>query len=80
MLANFTQFFFVYFIVWWLCFFAVLPIGMERDESPQSGNDAGAPKKPMIKKKIIMASAIALFVSSIIIFVLSQGVMDQFRV
>lgn len=74
------QFLFIYLIVWWLCFFAVLPIGMEREEQPEEGHDAGAPKYPMLKKKIVMASIVTLVISIVLMYLLSLGIMDEFRV
>ena len=33
----------VYFLIWWLVLFAVLPWGVQREENPQPGHDPGAP-------------------------------------
>lgn len=50
----------VFIITWWLSFFCVLPIGVQgqfEDEGEVvEGTEAGAPKKPMIKKKVLWAS------------------------
>lgn len=59
-------FFVVFIITWWLSFFCVLPIGVqgqfEDDGDVIEGTEAGAPKKPMLKKKVLWASlgAVAL--------------------
>ena len=42
----------IFVIVWWLVLFLLLPIGIQRDENVSKGNDPGAPKNPMLKKKL----------------------------
>ena len=50
----------VFIISWWLCFFVVLPIGVkgqfEDGGEVIEGSEEGAPKEPMIRKKVIWAS------------------------
>ena len=50
----------VFIITWWLSFFCVLPIGVqgqfEDDGNIVDGTEAGAPKQPMPKKKVLWAS------------------------
>jgi len=52
----------IYFIIWWLVLFAVLPIGV-RSQSEEGdivlGTDHGAPVRPMLARKAIITSAIA---------------------
>ena len=49
----------VFFILWWLVLFMVLPFGVQRDDTPAEGHDAGAPKKAMIGRKMLITTAIA---------------------
>ena len=35
----------VYFVIWWITLFMVLPFGIERDGDIEEGNDPGAPVK-----------------------------------
>ena len=35
----------VYFVIWWITLFMVLPFGIERDRDIEEGNDPGAPVK-----------------------------------
>ena len=50
----------VFIISWWLSFFVVLPIGVkgqfEDGGEVIEGSEEGAPKEPMIRKKVIWAS------------------------
>jgi len=50
---------FVYLIIWWAVLFAVLPIGVKRQENPEPGTDPGAPEKPMLLKKALITSVVS---------------------
>ncbi|MGE0829261.1 MAG: DUF1467 family protein [Hyphomonadaceae bacterium] len=56
----------IFIIVWWLAFFAVLPIGAksfhEADEAAPAGAERGAPQKPLLWIKVIWAAGIAIVV------------------
>ena len=50
-------------IVWWLVLFMALPIGIKNTpESLGRGQMAGAPEKPMLLKKVIWTTVVALVV------------------
>jgi len=51
--------FVVYALIWWVVLFAVLPWGIERDENPAPGHDAGAPKAPRLWIKMAVTTGIA---------------------
>ncbi|MEL7042811.1 MAG: DUF1467 family protein [Pseudomonadota bacterium] len=59
----------VFIICWWLAFFCVLPIGVqgqfEDNGEVIEGTEEGAPKEPMLRKKILWASGGALFLTLI---------------
>ena len=38
---SIASFIVVYIIAWWLVFFIVLPIGVQRDDNPKEGHDVG---------------------------------------
>ena len=50
----------VFTILWWLCFFVVLPVGVqnakEAGEVVQDGHEPGAPVDPQIRKKALWAT------------------------
>jgi predicted secreted protein len=60
----------VYFIVWWVCLFAVLPFGVrnahEAGEGVEQGNEAGAPVQPMLWRKFIATTVLATIVFGLI--------------
>lgn len=63
----------VFIMVWWIVLFAVLPWGVERVKHPEKGHDAGAPKSPSIKKKLLITTLIALVITTVYIVALTHG-------
>lgn len=53
---------FFFLIIWWLVLFTVLPWGVRRQESDDVGHDPGAPANPMLLKKALITTAIALLI------------------
>ena len=53
----------IYVILWWLAFFAMLPIGArslhEAGEAGAPGVERGAPQLPRLRLKALLAAAIA---------------------
>ena len=62
----------IYLILWWLVFFVMLPFGIERDQDVTFGNDPGAPKKSLIKKKAIISSFITLILTIVAIIIKNE--------
>ncbi len=56
----------VFAIVWWLFFFMLLPWGVERNEAPEEGHDAGAPVRPRLVRKALAATVLAAAATAII--------------
>ncbi len=59
----------VFIISWWLCFFCVLPIGVqgqfEEGGDVIEGSEEGAPKEPMLKKKALWATLGAIILTAL---------------
>ena len=56
----------LYIIIWWIIFFAILPIDVDRIKIKKiEGEDPGAPNNPQIFKKFLITT----FVSVIIWFI-----------
>jgi predicted secreted protein len=49
----------VYVCIWWIVFFCTLPFGIKNIAKPKKGEMPGAPVNPGLKRKFIVASAIA---------------------
>lgn len=57
---------FTFFLVWWIAIFAVLPAGIQTQDTPEMGHDPGAPKSADIKRKFIRTTIIASCITLII--------------
>lgn len=64
---NWATVILVYVIAWWMVFFAALPVGVraqnETDEDMVEGSVESAPSNPNLKKKAIVTSIIAAFLT-----------------
>ena len=53
----------IYFIVWWVTLFMVLPFGVrnshEAEEKVAAGHEAGAPVNPQIWRKVLITTVVA---------------------
>ena len=67
----------VYFIIWWLSLFLVLPWGIrnasEAGEKVEEGNDAGAPVNPRIARKVLYTTLVATVIFAIVYGTYTQG-------
>ena len=52
---HYVVLFSAYVVLWFLCLFCLLPVGLGAERDP----DTGAPLNPMLKKKALIASGIA---------------------
>ncbi|MDC0031665.1 DUF1467 family protein [Candidatus Pelagibacter sp.] len=57
----------IYIIIWWIVFFTILPIDVNRNRKFLiPANDRGAPENPKMLKKFIYCTAITSFIFLII--------------
>jgi len=67
----------IFFVIWWLCLFVVLPFGVrsqhEMDEVTL-GTEHGAPHQPLLLRKAIATTILAAIVFSAVYFYF--GVLD----
>ena len=62
----------IYIIIWWITFFAILPIDVERNkETKIDGEDPGSPENPKMLKKFVYCTVITT-VLFIIIYLLMK--------
>lgn len=62
-----------WFILWWMSFFVMLPIGVKNLEEGGElapGHEVGAPVAPNLKKKALWAAGLATVLWVILLFVL----------
>ena len=57
----------IYIIIWWIVFFAILPIDVERNKIVKiDGEDPGSPENPKMWKKFIYCTVITTILFIII--------------
>ena len=62
----------IYIIIWWIVFFAILPVDVERVKTAKvEGEDSGSPENPKMLKKFIYCTVITTILF-IIIFLLMK--------
>ncbi|MGJ8528239.1 DUF1467 family protein [Maritalea sp.] len=70
----------LYFVLWWLCLFIMLPIGVraahEDGQSVEVGHDPGAPTKPKLKLKMLLTTVLA----GVLLYLLSLGLASEWLI
>ncbi|MDC1224169.1 DUF1467 family protein [Pelagibacteraceae bacterium] len=57
----------IYIIIWWIVFFLILPIDVNRQKSVKvDGEDAGSPENPKMLKKFFYCTGITTVIFMII--------------
>ena len=52
----------IYIIIWWIVFFAILPMDVERRKTLKiEGEDPGSPENPKMLKKFLYCTVITTF-------------------
>ena len=71
----------VFFVIWWLSFVAVLPIGnRSQAEAGEvvAGTDPGAPVAPRLLHKVLMATALAIVMTGLLLWGLSNETLHHY--
>ncbi|MFD1251975.1 hypothetical protein DEVEQU_03491 [Devosia equisanguinis] len=72
----------VYFVVWWLTFVAVLPIGArshhEAGVEVVAGSDPGAPLKPHLVRKILLTTGLSIVFTGLLLWGLSNETLHAY--
>jgi len=70
----------LYFVIWWMTLFAVLPLGVKSQFETGEvvpGSEGAAPHKPMLLKKAGITTVIASIVFAIVYLVVSRHLMPH---
>src|SRR5690606_27107394 len=71
---SLTLGFAIYFLVWWLTLFAVLPWGVRPQGSEGApGTDPGAPQRPRMLLKLLWTTVVATAVFAAGVYIHSKG-------
>jgi predicted secreted protein len=65
----------VFIIVWWLCFFLVLPIGQKARTTPaEPGHAPSAPERPALWKRAAITTVLAAIFTTLIVILVDADV------
>jgi predicted secreted protein len=64
---------FVYFLIWWVVLFAVLPWGVEVPNDPEPGHAPSAPIHPRMGLKVVATTLVSAVIWVVVWYVLSSG-------
>ncbi|MDB5537368.1 MAG: hypothetical protein JWQ65_2243 [Devosia sp.] len=71
----------VYFVIWWLCFILVLPIGSRSQAEAGEivrGSDPGAPAVLRMWPKVLATSVLAIAVTALLFWGLSNPTLKDY--
>jgi len=71
----------VFFVVWWLSFVAVLPIGTRSQSDAgevTAGTDPGAPVSPQLLRKALIATALSIVMTLLLFWGLSNETLHHY--
>lgn len=72
----------VYFVVWWLTFVAVLPVGSrshhEAGAEIVAGSDPGAPLKPRLITKALITTVLAGALTALLLWGISNPLLQAY--
>jgi predicted secreted protein len=70
----------IYFIMWWVVLFAVLPFGVrsahETGTAVEEGHDAGAPMAPRLLKKAAITTVISAALFAGFVWLINSGAIN----
>lgn len=71
----------VFFVIWWLCFVAVLPIGNQSQAEAgnvTAGTDPGAPVAPRMVRKVLLATALGILFTGLLFWALTNETLHHY--
>ena len=67
----------IYVIIWWIVFFSLLPIDVNRNKNTKiEGEDPGSPENPKITKKFLYTTIISLVIFLIIYYLVDYNYLN----
>lgn len=78
---RFATLFAIYFLIWWMVLFAVLPWGAtsahELGSKVEPGHAPSAPLKPMMFRKFVVTTVIAAVIMAIGVWLVRSGILSH---
>jgi len=73
----------VYFVLWWIVLFAVLPWGVKSQhegEAMEAGTDPGAPQRPRLLPKVIATTVLSAIIFAAGLWIWQSGIIPFDRI
>jgi predicted secreted protein len=64
---------FVYFLIWWVVLFAVLPWGVRVPDNPEPGHAPSAPVHPHMGLKVVATTVVSAVIWVVVWYVIASG-------
>ncbi len=71
----------VYFVLWWLCLFLILPLGVRTQSDTGTvvpGSEAGAPRRSHMALRLLANTVLAAVVMALALWALSNPVLQEY--
>jgi len=66
----------VFLLTWWMVFFTTLPFGARPADEPGKGHEPGAPARPRLGLKVLVATAIAATLTAALAWAVDSGLIS----
>lgn len=66
----------IYFVLWWLVLFAVLPFGVRsqlEEGEPVAGSEPGAPSAPLMLRKLLWTTLVSAVIFVVAVYAYRMG-------
>lgn len=71
----------IYFVVWWICLFLVLPFGVRNQVDAGQyiqGTERGAPEQPMWWRRVLWTTLLSIPMTALILWLVSNPVLQRY--
>ena len=66
----------VFILLWWWVFFMTLPFGVKTPDVIETGHATSAPEKPMLRRKVVVTTAISAVLFAIVHWIIDSGLVS----
>ena len=66
----------VFILLWWWVFFMTLPFGVKTPDVVETGHATSAPEKPMLRRKVVVTTAISAMLFAIVYWIIDSGLVS----
>ncbi|MEP7240967.1 MAG: DUF1467 family protein [Devosia sp.] len=76
-----ATFFAIYFVVWWVCLFIVLPFGVRNQIDAGEyvqGTERGAPLVPRLWRRALWTTLLSIPITALLLWALSNPLLQQY--